>query len=515
MKEEKPMVRLSSLVAPLLALAVAGGLAIGQEPSAPTPEVPSLVTSPLPFIGVTPCRIVDTRDAGRPPEYGPPSLAPGLPGRTFTLVGQCGIPAGARAVSLNVTAVAARGLGYLLLYPAGGSPPPVSTLNYLTSQTVANAAIVPLGAGGGITVAAAVSAVDLLVDINGYFGATATDGSNTFLGLTSGNTAMTGLYNTGFGFISLSANTTGQNNTAAGYGALRNNTEGADNTAIGTSALYYNTTGSRNTAVGEGALASNTTGSDNVAVGAHALAGNSTGSYNTAVGYQALASSTGNSNIALGAYAGSALTSGDNNIYLGSTGAPSESNTIRIGDPGLHTRLFLSGVYGWSTILPPVQLYVDSTGKVGTLVSSARYKEDIRDMGSSSDGLAKLRPVTFRYRHDVEKRRQYGLIAEEVEKVFPELVVEDSEGSAMSVLYHELPAMLLNEWQKQQNELERQEAESRDLEGQMAREEEAAQARRARIEALASRLARLESEHGGSERLASTRASARRPAAAQ
>jgi hypothetical protein len=117
-------------------------------------------------------------------------------------------------------------------------------------------------------------------------------------------------------------------------------------------------------------------------------------------------------------------------------------------------------------------------------------------MGSSSDGLAKLRPVTFRNKNDPEERPQYGLIAEEVERVFPELVVHDSEGNALSVLYHELPAMLLNEWQKQQDELARQEAENRVLEARIAQGREDARTRQSRIDELLSRIARLEGETG-------------------
>ena len=292
---------------------------------------------------------------------------------------------------------------------------------------------------------------------------------------------------------STSVNSTGFGITGFGYNALLSYTTGFQNTALGYSALWQNTTGSNNNALGASALTANTTGSENVAVGSSALASNVSGFSNTAVGYHALDHSTGSSNTALGYNAGTNLTAGDNNTYIGNPGASNESYTLRIGNPGVQTRFFLGGVYGVTTIVPDaVAVFVDSTGKVGTQFSSARYKEDIRDMASSSDGLARLRPVTFRYTGDADERRQYGLIAEEVEGVFPELVLHDSEGNAQTVFYHELPAMLLNEWQKQQAELALLEQEGRSLAAQIAEGEEAAHARQARIQRLLARLERYD-----------------------
>ncbi len=479
-----------------MAATIAGCLGAPLGAAQTAPEVPALVSSPMPFIGITPCRVADTRDAGQPAGYGPPSLAAGVP-RTFIMTGRCGIPAGAQAVSLNVTVVNPRGAGYVLLYPTGEPQPGVSTLNYVENQTVANAAIVPLGQSGQITVAAAVSATDFVIDTNGYFGPSSVDVSDTFLGVSAGNTTTTGLENTGIGYGTLSQNASGGDNTAVGAYALSNNTTGSDNTAVGTSALRANTTGNNNSAIGAGALAFNTTGSDNVAIGASALGNNVVGSSNTAVGSQALPFSTGSNNAALGADAGFNLTTGDYNVYLGSVGATSESATLRIGDPGLHTRFFLAGVFPVTPGVPgAAPVYVDSTSQVGTLPSSARFKEDIRDMDKASSAILGLRPVTFRYKDQPSAPTQYGLIAEEVEAILPDLVVLDESGEPQAVLYHELPAMLVNEWQKQQRELSRQEAVGSDLEVRLL--ENASEERRARraLEVLAERLAAVESIGG-------------------
>ena len=144
-------------------------------------DTDSVPTSTLPFVGITPCRLVDTRNAGFPPGYGPPSLSPGVPnGRTFGMTGQCGISAGAEAVSLNVTVTGTLGTGYVVLFPQDGAFPPVSTLNYFAGQTVANAAIVPLGTGGAIRVVAGVSGTDVIIDVNGYYASNLSSTSGQF-----------------------------------------------------------------------------------------------------------------------------------------------------------------------------------------------------------------------------------------------------------------------------------------------------------------------------------------------
>ena len=265
--------------------------------------------------------------------------------------------------------------------------------------------------------------------------------SNTASGASALRSNTDGIFNTASGFEALTSNTTGFRNTATGVFALSSNTEGIFNTAIGASALTSNTEGISNTASGDGALFSNTTGRSNTAGGVVALADNTTGSSNTAVGTSALrGNTTGSSNIALGFSAGQDLRAGDNNIYVGNPGVAAESNTIRIGDGSIHTSAFIAGI--------PV-----------AGVSSKRFKEDIRDMGQASTSLMQLRPVTFRYRKEYDAgdhRLQYGLIAEEVAEVYPELVVHDDTGRARAVIYQELNVMLLNELQKQHQVMQEQ-----------------------------------------------------------
>ena len=412
---------------------------------------PALTTSPVPLIGITPCRIVDTRNASMPAGYGPPQLSAGVP-RSFTLTGQCGIAAGAQAVSLNITVVSPAGLGYVLLYPEGGSQPVVSTLNFTAGQTVANAAIVPLGANGGITVAAALSNTELLIDTNGYYAGAAVGSANTFLGVGAGNATMTGDFN-----------------TAVGTSALTNNDTGNSCVAMGGTALLHNTSGEGNTGFGAEAIRDNTTGFFNTAVGISTLVRNTTGSTNTAIGQGALYWAEGTGNISLGAFSGTNLMVGGNNMYLGTWGgAANESNTMRIGGD-THYRAFIAAVRGVTTdVADAIPVMIDSAGQLGTISSSGRFKEEIADMAGASGGLLKLRPVTFRYKGQAGGRRQYGLVAEEVEGVLPELVVHGRSGEAETVLYHEMPAMLVNELQKQQKRIETQEEEIAALRARLA-----------------------------------------------
>jgi hypothetical protein len=242
------------------------------------------------------------------------------------------------------------------------------------------------------------------------------------------------------------------------------------NVAIGDDALFHNATGDANTAIGYAALVDNTSGEFNIAIGESALLQSTTGSANLAIGDSALSSNTtGQSNIAVGVSAGFNLTTGSNNIDIGNYGVAGESNVIRIGteptstDNGLATQTstFIAGIYGSALPLPlgPRFVFVDSKGQLGTssalpplpigpLLSSARYKRDIHDMGDASDGLLKLRPVSFRYKQDPAGALEYGLIAEEVERVYPELVTHDADGRVEAVHYEMLPALLVNEVQK-------------------------------------------------------------------
>lgn len=277
-----------------------------------------------------------------------------------------------------------------------------------------------------------------------------------------GNAALfsntTGYGNSGFGNGVLSTTTTGDYNTSVGYDALYFNSTGGYNTGIGSYALFNSTTGNRNTAVGAAALVTNTTGYKNTADGAGALYSNTTGAQNTASGSGALYyGTTGSNNAALGYKAGSLLTTGSNNIMIGAnvTGTPSTDSTIMIGVQGTQTQTFLAGVSG-TTITGAATVVINSSGQLGVLASSGRYKEDIHPMGDASNKLMELRPVTFRYKKPDEAGRkplQYGLIAEDVATVMPELVVYNKDGTPETVAYQFLPSLLLNEYQKQAKEL--------------------------------------------------------------
>ena len=320
------------------------------------------------------------------------------------------------------------------------------------------------------------------------------------LGTGAGNPGVsTGNRDTALGEQALASNTTGSDNTAVGAEALFSNTSGATNTGVGSFALWANTNGLVNTAVGSGALSSNTsgngssafgasamssntTGGNNTAVGIQALFGVTTGSNNTAVGANALGNTTGSSNIALGRSAGFNITSGSNNIDIGNTAPGNESNTIRIGNSTNHTKAFLAGVNG-VTVSSGTAVYIDSNGQLGTITSSVRFKEDVESMGDASEALMKLRPVTFHYKapyDDGSHLLQYGLIAEEVAKVFPDLVQYDQQGKPFTVRYHEINTMLLNELQKQHGKVAEQQAEVGRLRSQLTEQE----ARIQRLEAL-------------------------------
>jgi hypothetical protein len=279
---------------------------------------------------------------------------------------------------------------------------------------------------------------------------------NTASGVGALQSNTIGNNNTAYGIVALYANTTGSENTANGDTALWANTTGSDNTATGSAALDSNTTGSVNTASGALALRGNTTGSGNTAVGEIALGYNTIGNINTAVGQQAgLTYATGSNNIAIGYLAAFDVSSGNsNNIHIGNPGASSDSGTIRIGTDGTQTSFFAAGVRAVTTANnDAIPVVIDSAGQLGTISSSRRFKEDIQDMGDASSGLLRLRPVTFRYQKtfaDGSKPIQYGLIAEEVAEVYPDLVARSADGQIETVKYQVLDSMLLNEVQRQQ-----------------------------------------------------------------
>jgi hypothetical protein len=300
--------------------------------------------------------------------------------------------------------------------------------------------------------------------------------------------------NTAVGYSALKSNTAGAFNTALGLNALLSNTgdqdtgSGSDNTATGANALNRNSTGSGNTATGHQALYNTTTGYYNTATGWSVLAFNTTGSYNTALGYRALYNSTGTRNTALGYNAGYHLTSGDFNIYLGNTGQASESATMRLGS--VQTRTFIVGIVG--VPISGAMVTINNAGQLGIVASSARYKRDIRDMREGSQGVYQLRPVTFQYKQDAQGIRQYGLIAEEVAKVYPELVTKGADGKVESVQYHELIPMLLNEVQRQQQEVIALKAQNERFQALVEQMQQRDEEQREQNAALAARLERLE-----------------------
>ena len=279
------------------------------------------------------------------------------------------------------------------------------------------------------------------------FQATHNGGSNSF-----------GAYNTAFGEYALEGNQSGTFNTASGFEALLMNSSGDDNTATGGQALQNNT-GSENTATGMGALSANLNGSANTAEGIGALGENIAGSDNTAHGAQALLQLTnGTGNIAVGYGAGLNLKSGNNNIYIGNAGVTGDNGAIRIGNEGTQGTTVIAGIF--NGVVPggegAIPVYVDSAGHLGPMPSSAQFKRDIQPMGDVSDVLLKLQPVTFKYKEsrDPTCTPQFGLVAEEVNQVDPDLVVRDANHQVYSVRYEAVNAMLLNEFLKEHQRFE-------------------------------------------------------------
>jgi trimeric autotransporter adhesin len=253
------------------------------------------------------------------------------------------------------------------------------------------------------------------------------------------------------GDLALFSLTTGGFNTAIGNSALNHNTTGKYNTATGASALMSNTVGDANTASGLDVLLNNTSGTANTAFGTSALGLNTTGFGNTANGFSALdANTTGNGNIALGSLAGASLTTGSNNIDIGNAGVASESSTIRLGTIGTQAATFIAGISG-VPIGGGVPVGINSNGQLGVRASSARFKDEIRPMDKASEAILALQPVTFHYKHELDPDGilQFGLVAEQVEKVNPALVARDNQGKPYTVRYEAVNAMLLNEFLKE------------------------------------------------------------------
>jgi uncharacterized coiled-coil protein SlyX len=290
----------------------------------------------------------------------------------------------------------------------------------------------------------------LFSDLNGGF--------NTATGVYSLYSNTMGFYNTATGGYSLTSNTEGDQNTATGYSALNHNTEGDSNTATGFAALYKNINGDLNVADGIQALFNNTTGGGNTAIGTGALFFNTGGSTNTAVGFVALGNNTmGTSNIAVGAGAGNGVTTTSNVICIGAAGA------------NVSNRCYIGQIY--NNMQPPVgtdpdYVTINSSGRLGRAnISSRRYKHDIKPMDKASEALFALKPVSFRYnkQYDATQTIAFGLIAEEVAEVNPDLVGCNTQGQPESVRHEQINAMLLNEFLKEHKKVEAQEATINEL----------------------------------------------------
>src|SRR5262245_33192895 len=361
----------------------------------------------------------------------------------------------------------------------------------------------------------------------GYPGGNTAEGQSALFSLTTGsnNTAIgyqalfsttQGFQNTATGSQALLNNTVGRRNTATGFkalffnranfntangdSALSFNTTGVNNTATGVNALFHNTEDKQNTATGFRALFDNTTGIQNTADGQDAIFRNTTGRRNTAIGNTALFNNTiGSDNIALGFFAGVNLTTGDNNIHIGNRGVANEANTIRIGTVETQVATFIAGISG-KTAAGGIPVIVNANGKLGTTASSARYKEAIKPMEKASEAILALKPVTFRYKQELDPEGipQFGLVAEEVAKVNPDLVVRDDSEEIYTVRYEAVNAMLLNEFLKEHRKNEEQERtieqQRRGFEGTVARLEAIDRQQQKQIEALTAALQKVSAQ---------------------
>lgn len=269
----------------------------------------------------------------------------------------------------------------------------------------------------------------------------------------------------------------GENNTAVGYHALFATTSN-NNTAVGASALVSNTKGDANVAIGVNAMEFNRTGRANVAFGVEALISNVSGLRNIAIGTESLKRVLGSDNVGLGYEAGMNVTTGSFNIDIGNMGLPTDTNLIRIGTEGVQTATYIAAVK--DTAIEGTAVAITTDGQLGVIASSARFKEAIKPMDRESEAIFSLRPVQFRYKKEINSRGtpQFGLVAEEVARVNPDLVVADKEGRPFTVRYDEVNAMLLNEFQKEHqtvNELKQaiaeQKAEIEKLKSELKRQD--------------------------------------------
>ena len=255
------------------------------------------------------------------------------------------------------------------------------------------------------------------------------------------------------------------------------------------------TSGTFNTASGWRALYSNVTGFWNTAYGYQALYNHSGGSFNTANGINALYNlASGGNNIALGSSAGLNLATGSGNIYIGNNGASREDNTIRVGTQGTQTTTFIAGIRG--SPIAGTSVVVNNNGRLGTPASSQRFKDDIKPIDKASETIHALKPVTFRYKRDIDPAgtSQFGLVAEEVEKVNPDLVVRDADGEIYTVRYEAVNAMLLNEFLKEHRKNQEQQATIIQLKSTDAKQEAIIAQQQEQIVALAAGLQKVSAQ---------------------
>jgi hypothetical protein len=370
-------------------------------------------------------------------------------------------------------------IGCLELLPKAQAVSPPPDGGYPNGNTAeGDNALLNLTTGGGFNTAVGFYSLQAVTDgqLNTAIGAGAlaltTGDRNTATGAGALLSNMEGDDNTAIGAFALVNNTLGFNNTAVGASAMVSNTEGRHNTAVGVRALYSNTEGRYNTAVGRLTLESNTDGGGNTGIGNDVLPFNTSGVQNTAIGFQSLFSNmTGNSNVAIGAlalahnngrvntalgyFAGFHLTTGNFNIDIAADGVAGESNTTRIGTANFVSRAFIAGIRGVTTgNNDAVPVVIDSAGQLGTVSSSSRFKTDIKPIEKASESILSLQPVSFRYKAHKDTTPNFGLIAEEVARVNPDLVIYDADGKPYTVRYDAVNAMLLNEFLKEHRKVQ-------------------------------------------------------------
>lgn len=477
------------------------GVREAQAPQAQTPP------NSLVFVGMTPCRVVDTRVAvGFPAPFGGTGpLVGGAPptngsGRypfylsAASLSHACPIPNYALAYSLNITVVPAGPLGFLSAAPSPITlPAQSSTMNDPGGTILANAAIVPAGSPNGSIDIYVSDTSQVIIDINGFYapatGITLGIGSAVAPSLSFTSDPGTGIFSSRAGALNIATGGTNRltvrtdgdldltgnvrkdgdllltNQTfncspatcfslGVGIGALGTSYR-AGNNAFGAFALASNTGAANNLALGDHALTNLTFGDSNVAVGNAALVNNLVGGENVALGYSALSQSTGDDNIAVGSFAGINLSTGHHNIFIGSSGVDNVSGNMMLGDDYFTTSTKIAGIAG--KIIPFAQtVVINPSGQMGTILSSRRFKQDIVDIGDGSQTVMALRPVAFRYKELPAGSPEYGLVAEEVAEIFPDLVVYGKDGQPETVQYHKLSALLLNELQRQETKVEDQ-----------------------------------------------------------